>query len=80
MRKSIAFVPSPGARSCVQRSHRTSGYATFIGKDSLGGTTKSALITRPTANALGYTSTPTADQKFATLQREFGSYSHPDSS
>ena len=43
----------------------SSGFATFIG--TMPGTTKSATYyIVPTASGVGYTSTPTADQKFAT--------------
>ncbi|HWM65873.1 MAG TPA: TonB-dependent receptor [Steroidobacteraceae bacterium] len=72
----------PGAWSTVGAfNDRTasSGYATFIGK--MPGTTKSATYyIVPTAGGVGYTSTPTADQKFATtFNVNSVGYSQPES-
>jgi outer membrane receptor protein involved in Fe transport len=72
----------PGAWATVGAfNDRTasSGYTTFIGK--MPGTTKSATYyIVPTANGVGYTSTPTAAQKFATTYNvnQVG-YSQPES-
>jgi len=72
----------PGAWSTVSAfNDRTasSGYTTFIGK--MPGTTKSATYyIVPTANGIGYTSTPTTDQKFATtFNVNSVGYSQPES-
>ena len=72
----------PGAWSSVSAfNDRTasSGFATFIG--TMPGTTKSATYyIVPTATGVGYTSTPTADQKFATTYNVNSvGYSQPES-
>jgi iron complex outermembrane receptor protein len=72
----------PGAWSGVSAfNDRTasSGFTTFTG--IMPGTTKSALYyIVPTANGAGYTSTPTADQKFATtFNVNSVGYSQPES-
>jgi iron complex outermembrane recepter protein len=72
----------PGAWSTVSAfNDRTasSAFTTFIGK--MPGTTKSATYyIVPTAGGVGYTSTPTADQKFATtFNVNSVGYSEPES-